>query len=116
MMTTNERESRGLVIAARCKLTRHGEYWFVPSQSIPKRQYMVKPHAEVPSCSCLDHETRGVKCKHMFAVDIVMGRETNPDGSTTTVQTVTITDTPRKTYSQNWPMYNAAQMNEKEKF
>jgi transposase len=40
----------------------------------------------------------------------------NRDGSTTTEQTVTVTETKRPTYKQDWPAYNAAQTNEKDKF
>ena len=111
----NEREQRGLVIAARCKITRHGDSWAVPSQSGPGK-YHVHIDSDKPTCTCPDHETRGVKCKHIFAVEIVASREENPDGSTTVVNTVTITETVRPTYKQNWPMYNEAQTNEKEKF
>ena len=115
-IATNERENRGILIAARCKLTQHGDHWLVPSQSVPKLLYTVRPGGEIPSCTCLDHETRGVKCKHIFAVEIVSQREENPDGGATVVNTVTITETVRKTYAQNWPAYNEAQTHEKEKF
>ena len=53
---------------------------------------------------------RRVKCKHAFAVEFAMKRETNKDGSTTVTAAV------RVTYPQNWPAYNAAQINEKETF
>lgn len=115
MSVTNERETRGLVIAARCKIKRIGDVYTVPSQSGPG-SYTVRPHSAIPHCTCPDHETRGVKCKHLFAVEIVSQREENPDGSATVVSTVTVTETVRKTYSQDWPAYNEAQTNEKEKF
>lgn len=34
-------------------------------------KYTVCPDSENPHCTCLDHETRGVKCKHIFAVEFV---------------------------------------------
>jgi hypothetical protein len=37
-------------------------------------------------------------------------RETTPDGGTVVTETVKVT---RKTYTQNWPAYNAAQTQEK---
>ena len=101
----NQREQRGLAIAATSNLTRKGGVWLVPSQSSNKH-YTVCPDPENPHCTCPDHETRGVKCKHIFAVEIVVKRET--DGT----ETVTV----RQTYSQNWSAYNAAQVNEKHHF
>ena len=111
-----EREQRGMRIAATCKLTKKGQVWLVPSQSGHGR-YTVSPDPESPHCSCPDHETRGLKCKHLFAVEFAMKREEHSDGSTTVTQTVTVTETIKKpTYPQDWPAYNAAQTNEKDKF
>jgi len=112
----NDREQRGMVIAALCKLEQKGGVWLVPSQSGNGR-YTVCPDTENPHCTCPDHETRGGKCKHIFAVEFAMKREANADGSTTVTRTVTVTETiKRPTYPQDWPAYNAAQTNEKEKF
>lgn len=111
----NEREQRGLQIAAVCRIDQKGGVWIVPSQS-GTGKYTVCPDAENPHCTCLDHETRGIKCKHIFAVEFARSRWENADGSTTTAQTVSVTETPRKTYAQNWPAYNKAQTTEKAKF
>jgi transposase len=111
-----EREQRGLRIAATCKLTKKGSVWLVPSQSGHGR-YTVSPDPEAPHCTCPDHETRGLKCKHLFAVEFAIKRKDHRDGSTTVTQTVTVTETIKKpTYPQDWPAYNAAQTNEKDKF
>jgi len=111
-----EREQRGMRIAATCKLQKKGQVWLVPSQSGHGR-YIVSPDPESPHCSCPDHETRGLKCKHLFAVEFAMKREQHDDGSTTVTKTVTVTETIQKpTYPQEWPAYNAAQTNEKDKF
>lgn len=106
-----DREQRGLAIAATSNLTHKGGVWLVPSQSSNKR-YTVCPDPENPHCTCPDHETRGVKCKHIFAVEFVVKREQNPDGTITETRSITV----RKTYPQNWPAYNAAQVNEKHEF
>jgi transposase len=111
----NDREQRGLQIAAACRIDHKGGIYLVPSQS-GKGKYTVCPDAQNPHCSCPDHETRGVKCKHIFAVEFVMKREENPDGSVTITRTATITDIKRPTYRQVWPAYNKAQTNEKSKF
>ncbi len=59
--------------------------------------YQVNVQGDEPICSCPDHETRRVKCKHIHAVEYSIRRETRPDG------TVAITKTVRVTYGQNRP-------------
>jgi len=63
----NDREQRGLLIAATAKITRKGGVWIVPSQS-GKGRYTVSPDQAEPHCSCPDHETRGCTCKHIYAL------------------------------------------------
>ena len=112
-----EREQRGLVIAAKSKLQQAGDgRWFVPSQSRnggDAHYYTVKPDALKPHCTCPDFECRKLRCKHIFAVEIVIQREVTDDGET---ETFTETVTVKKTYKQEWRAYNAAQTHEKERF
>jgi transposase/predicted nucleic acid-binding Zn finger protein len=133
MLNTNEitdgihngvevRQQRGLAIAARFKITQKSGIWFVPSQSGPTK-YIVRIDRESAFCSCPDHETRGCKCKHIYAVEYVMKREEHADGSTTVTETASVTDKKttvvaekRTTYPQNWSAYNEAQVNEKQQF
>jgi hypothetical protein len=111
-----QREQRGRQIATTCRLTKKGGIWLVPSQSGQGR-YTVSPDPELPHCTCADHEMRGLKCKHIFAVEFTIKQRQNRDGSTTITRTVTVTDTIKKpTYPQDWPAYNAAQTNEKDRF
>lgn len=108
------REQRGLEIAAKAKIQHSGERWFVPSQSEPRgTYYTVKPDVSNPHCTCPDHETRQIKCKHIWAVEFVVRREYTNDGQT---ETLTETVQVRKTYKQEWTAYNAAQVNEKDQF
>jgi hypothetical protein len=110
------RQQKGLAIASTCTLIRRGKVWLVPSQS-GRGRYTVTPDPECPRCTCPDHDTRGQKCKHIFAVEFAIQRQRQKDGSTTVSQTVTVTDTvKRPTYPQDWPAYNAAQTHEKDKF
>jgi transposase len=106
------REIKGLEIAAKTKLTRKGKsnLWLVPSQSNKQEKYTVALDAEKPSCTCRDHEFTSARCKHIFAVEYTIEREQTSDGATITTETVKVT---RKTYTQNWPAYNAAQTQEK---
>jgi len=109
------RQQRGLVLAATKNIHKKGNAWIVPSQA-GTGNYRVDMSCEEPTCSCLDYETRRVKCKHIFAASYVMTREQNDDGSATVTETVTMTATKRATYPQKWPAYNAAQTQEKDKF
>jgi len=106
------RKQRGLQIAALCKIERRPGRWLVPSQSSPG-SYSVRMANGKATCNCPDHEERGCKCKHIYAVEYTVQREMNPDGSTSVTESITIT---RKTYGQDWPNYNAAQVNEKRHF
>jgi transposase len=107
------RQQRGLEIAAIAKITQKNGEWTVPSQSGMGR-YKVDPKTE--HCNCPDHETRGVKCKHIYAVEYVIQRELNFDGTVTETETVTVKKTVQRTYPQNWSAYNAAQTHEKDRF
>ena len=106
------REQRGLEIAAKARIEQKGNRWFVPSQSRSATRhgshYLVKPDASNPQCTCPDHETRQIKCKHIWAVEFVIQRELTFDQETNT-ETVTETVTVRQTYKQEWSAYNKAQ-------
>ena len=105
-----EREIKALQIAAKHKLTRKGKnVWIVPSQG-GHGEYEVRPDPQAPRCTCPDFEFRNAKCKHVLAVEYTLMRETTADGQTVVTETVKVT---RKTYTQNWPAYNAAQTHEK---
>lgn len=104
---TNGRRQRGLEIAATTAIAQKGEgEWLVPSQSL-NGKYHVRKGPEGFTCDCPDYELRGQTCKHGFAVEFVLRRETRPDG------TVIETRAARVTYSQNWTAYNKAQTSEK---
>ena len=105
----SDREIKALQIAAKHKLTRKGNVWLVPSQA-GRGEYEVRPDPQAPRCTCADYEFRNARCKHIVAVEYVLMRETTPDGGTVVTETVKVT---RKTYTQDWSAYNAAQTQEK---
>lgn len=114
----DERQQRGLEIAAMSKITKRGnETWIVPSQTMNGR-YAVTISEEGKACTCPDFELRQQPCKHVFAVQYVLFREqvteTKPDGTVTT--TTTEAAKVRVTYAQDWKAYNAAQTTEKDHF
>ncbi|MGH7789774.1 MAG: transposase [Candidatus Binatia bacterium] len=112
-MTNNaeiaERQQRGLLIAATAKILKKGDAWVVPSQTLVGT-YRVTFIAGAGHCTCPDFEKRQQSCKHVYAVELVVRRETAVDG------TVTETRAVRMTYSQDWSAYNTAQTTEKEHF
>ncbi len=108
----NTREERGIVIAALCKLTQQDGRWIVPSQSGGEKQYVV--NLEQHTCTCPDHQETGFKCKHQWAAEFTVKRELLADGSVVEQKTFTFTE--KKTYTQNWPAYDHAQMIEKHRF
>jgi transposase len=100
-------------MAATCKIEKKAKnIYLCPSQTRPGARYYVEPTS--PRCDCKDFEERGQPCKHIFAVQYVIEREKNADGSTTITETLTVVK--KKTYSQNWPAYNQAQTTEKNWF
>jgi len=104
------REIKGLEIAAKSRLTRDGNTWFVPSQA-GKGKYTVDAAAK--QCTCPDFEARQATCKHLFAVSFTIEREYSDDGET---RTYTETLTVKKTYKQERSAYNQAQTHEKDRF
>lgn len=104
------REQRGLQLADTARISRKKSGgWSVPSQGSGGR-YSVEMDGDSPSRACPDHEFRGEKRKHIYAVEYTLKRETAPDG------TETVTETVRVTYGQNWKAYNAAKTEEKDRF
>jgi transposase len=101
------REQRGMEIAATKKLAQKGPVWIVPSAS-KRGTYVVDPTEAEPTCSCPDYEEWHAKCKHIYAVEYTIRRET-------TTEAGTVTETVRMTYRQEWSSYNAAQTHEKER-
>lgn len=109
MNTTDARQEKGRNLARDKRIKRvEGAIWYVPSQSKNEGGYLVNVLAA--TCSCPDHELRRVRCKHMIAVEVVQTVQVAEDGSATVTETVKVT---RKTYTQDWPKYNAAQCAEK---
>ena len=103
------RQQRGLEIAATRLLKRKGDLWIIPSQS-GKGTYVVDPTERRGStCSGPDYELRALPCKHVYAVELTMRRETiAPDGTVMAEQL-------RLTYRQEWTAHKRAQTTEKEK-
>lgn len=113
-----QRQQRGMELAATRSIRKQGGFWVVPSQAGPGK-YRVFLSDDFANCECPDYKKRHARCKHIYAATYVMLRTKNADGSTTVTEALTHTQTvvmERKTYPQNWRAYNAAQTEEKERF
>ena len=106
--TWRDRRGRDLALRFGAQIRRCGGRWSVPSAT-GAGGYLVDLVRS--TCTCPDFATRRERCKHQHAVEytIVWSQTTAPDGTVT--ETVV---TRRKTYRQDWPAYNAAQVDEKE--
>ncbi len=103
------REKRGLLIAQTSRITRTEKGWKVPSQSGAGEYLVVSTGIEV-TCTCPDYELRHGKCKHIFAVEYTLTEQVDSQGNRT------VTETLRKTYSQNWSAYDKASTQQQEQF
>ncbi len=118
MSEQSERQERGLMIAAKSRITQTDGLWRVPSASNYAPFYEVNADPANPQCTCPDFEKRRKRCKHIYAVEIVIEREsstvtTTTGDTTTTTTTETVKVTKKITYSQDWEAYNQAQTQEK---
>ncbi len=100
------RKQKGYEIASKKKIVEQNGAWIVPSQTNPNKTYKVILGLTKSTCTCEDFVGRGLGCKHQFAVEYVISRQVNQDGS------VTITETKRVTYPQDWSNYTKAQNQE----
>ncbi|MFH0862426.1 MAG: transposase [Candidatus Altiarchaeota archaeon] len=99
------REMRGIQIAEKGGLeqTKHG--WIVPAQG-GSGAYFVQRKEGRYVCDCPDCQTRGVTCKHSYAVMHTISKTVEKNGTTT------VTETKKVTYKQDWTAYNKAQTQE----
>lgn len=104
------RRHRGYEIAKTHKVVNQNGLWLVPSQTNPRQVYKVAFRMEGATCTCQDFLDRGIRCKHIFAVDITISKQIDAKGNTI------ITTTKRVQYPQNWSAYNLSQITEKEVF
>jgi transposase len=105
------REQRAIVIAAMCRIVHQNGLWLVPSQSVSEKRYEVNLTTE--KCNCPDCEA-GFVCKHLRAVKLVVRREQGMNGDITETREITFAE--KKTYKQDWPKYDLAQMTERDRF
>ncbi len=99
------RKNKGKEIAKTGNVKMNGYKWVVPSQSSNK-EYEVILRLDRSTCTCQDFLGRGLKCKHIFAVEITLTKTVDSQGNTT------ITQTKRITYKQDWTNYTKAQTQE----
>lgn len=98
------RRHGGALLAAAKRIRRvQASIYVVPSQRRDGSSYVVD--YLMKTCTCPDHATTGVACKHWWAVEFATHPEAANDLGVPPL---------KPTYSQNWPAYNAAQTTERE--
>jgi transposase len=105
------RKARGFEIAQTGQVKKNGNGWVVPSQSNGTSynvEFSKLEHKH--SCNCADYQYRKIKCKHIFAVELIVTEEIDGHG------TITQTVTKKVSYTQDWKAYDHAQINQKELF
>lgn len=102
-------QERGLAIAESNTVRKNRLGWQVPSQS-GNGTYIVSMDGGEPFCTCQHFEATHKKCQHIYAVEFIVKKELNPDGTITETRAVKIT------YGQDWPVYNESQTHEQERF
>src|SRR5260370_20426495 len=107
------RQQRAEELLATGMIHRQGHVWFVPSQSGGGRHAVVF-QGDAANCDCSDFELRQLPCKHIIAVKMLRARELLGIPMPQSPETPPVQS--RKTYSQSWTEYNAAQTNEKVHF
>ena len=90
-------------------MVRPGPDCYFVTASTGEKFYRVVIDGLFPSCSCEDFELRAEPCKHVLAARIFRAQQ-EAGGPAPCDQPGP--PVPRKTYKQDWPNYNAAQVNE----
>src|SRR5947209_7908151 len=103
-MMMNGKKNRGLAIAAHAEITRQGNFWIVPSQT-RLCNYTVDLFQN--TCTCPDFKENAGKCKHLYAVEFQLRRESGD---------VLPPRAPKPTSRQEWHGYNLAATNEIARF
>lgn len=112
-MSNQEKQQKGIEIATLYTLTKQKGAWLVPS-SRGNKSYRVTVFGRKSACTCPDYNTHGDKCKHIYAVEHTQSIK-RPRGRPST-KNINLKVEKRKTYPQDWPLYNHAQTNEKDMF
>ncbi len=106
-----ERKQRGYELSQRVRIQKDGEFYTVPSSKTGK--YKVSLYYQ--TCTCLDHESRKVKCKHIYGVEYFVDSE-----FLSAIDNIPqeVKEKPKKkTYPQpNWKAYHQSQVSEKIQF
>ena len=106
----NRRQIEGLKIARNGMVSETSKGWKVQSQHGTGSYLVYKEGMAITKCTCPDNELRDIKCKHQWAVDFFLQKDTDSQGN------VTVTKTVKITYPQDWKAYNNAQTSELELF
>lgn len=99
------REKRGMEICIAGHVKRVSNYLYKVRSQSGRGYYDVKATTRGMTCTCKDFARYGRKCKHIMATRYYLGFEKYPS-------TGSVTERVRRTYTQDWSAYNAAQKTE----
>jgi len=109
-----DRKRRGHEIALRFKgkiIRLKDGIWNVPSETSPRKRYAVDLDPTDASCTCLDHQQTGEKCKHIFAALEIQGCGKPAPASAPSPRPPT-----PNAEKRDWAEYNGVQTNEETEF
>jgi len=112
----DRKEKSGIEIAARRTVERAGNLYIVPGLRGNQVHQVDLDSLPPGKCSCSENKRHGVTCEHIYAAQIVREREENARRAAERNQSNPSDKKVRKTYHQDWAVYNEAQMREKDRF
>lgn len=96
------RKQRGLEIASTSRIVETKKGWKVPSQN-GSGSYLVQSNGFEATCTCPDFKREKEKCKHIWAVELLMTDKVKPMPKTCK----------KEKYAQDWSSYDKATTNQK---
>jgi hypothetical protein len=99
------KEKRGMMIAATRKIALTGNLYFVPASLTGDKVFQVDLATPTGKCTCPENRRHEVLCEHIYAAKYFRKREEEVPADTKTNESKS-TKKPRKTYHQNWPLFN----------
>ncbi len=103
------RKERGHLLTQNKDIQRTTDGFKVPSQTQEGKEYIVNTGKNW-SCTCHDHQKENEKCKHIWAVELILTQQAQKQDKQE------IRERAEESYSQNWTAYNHSQTHERKQF
>lgn len=103
------RKERGHLLVQNNEIERTKDGFKVPSQTTKNKEYTVKTGKKW-SCTCHDHQKENEKCKHIWAVELILTQQAQKQDEQE------LRKQAEESYNQNWTAYNQSQTKERKHF